>query len=88
MLPTGLGYSQGAGAGALGPAGVPGAGLSGGRAERISTSSLPCSLCPSGGRGWEGAGTAYCWGVVYGHIHPAACQATTGQGEVRGRTAG
>lgn len=56
--------------GLVGPPGVmlPGAGLSGGRAEQISTSSLPCSLCLSGGqglgRGWD---CLLLWGCLWTH---------------------
>jgi len=39
----------GTGGAAVGP--LPGAGLSAGRAERVSASSLPCCPCPAGGQG-------------------------------------
>lgn len=56
--------------GPAGPAGVrlPRAGLSGGRAEQIATSSLPCSLCPSGRRGLgRGCDCLLLWGCLWTH---------------------
>lgn len=62
---------------------LPAAGLSGGRAE-ISTS-LPRSLCPSGGEGLGRGWGRCCCGVVHGHTCPAAGRAGQDSGQSAGR---